>query len=227
MRKLQLGAWTAIVIGVVAAMVSGQSGATERVVTAPVPALDAPLQPGKLATAVLAGGCFWGVEGVFEHVKGVRSVRSGYAGGKAATAQYELTSSGLTGHAEAVEITYDPAQVSYGTLLRVFFSVATDPTQLNRQGPDSGPQYRNAIFARSPEQARLAKAYIAQLGAAKVWPGKIVTTLETAPFYPAEAYHQDFLKRNPAHGYIVVNDLPKVAALKRLLPMVWSEKASA
>ena len=227
MRRLQLGALTATAIGVVAAMVSGQSGAAERVVTAPVPALDTPLQPGKLATAVLAGGCFWGVEGVFEHVRGVRSVRSGYAGGKAATAQYELTSSGLTGHAEAVEITYDPAQVSYGTLLRVFFSVATDPTQLNRQGPDSGPQYRNAIFPQSPDQARLAKAYIAQLTVAKVWPGKIVTTLETAPFYLAEAYHQDFLKRNPRHGYIVAHDLPKVAALKRLLPMVWSEKAVA
>ncbi len=229
MRNLQIAAIGAIAFGMTMTLMpgGGSAGAAERVVTAPVPALDAPLKPGKLATAVLAGGCFWGVEGVFEHVKGVRSVRSGYAGGKAATAHYEIVGSGLTGHAEAVEISYDPAQVSYGTLLRVFFSVATDPTQLNRQDPDSGTQYRNAVFPQSPEQARLAAAYISQLTTAKVWPGKIVTTIEPGkPFFPAEGYHQNFLKLNPDYGYIVVNDLPKVAALKRLLPALWSDKAA-
>lgn len=197
----------------------------ERMVSAPAAAVDAPLRAGPLQTAVFAGGCFWGVEGVFERVKGVTSVRSGYAGGGGATARYEVVGTGLTGHAESVEIKYDPARVSYGILLRILFSVAHDPTQLNRQGPDSGSQYRSAIFAHTPEQARLAKAYINQLAAAKVWPGKIATTLEPGKaFYPAENYHQNFLRLNPDYPYIVVNDLPKVAALKQRFPQYWSDK---
>jgi peptide-methionine (S)-S-oxide reductase len=203
------------------------STASERMVSAPAPTADAPLKAGPLQTAVFAGGCFWGVEGVFERVKGVQSVRSGYAGGGKATAAYEVVGSGLTGHAEAVEIKYDPAKVSYGTLLRIFFSVAHDPTQLNRQGPDSGSQYRSAIFPQTPEQARLARAYVSQLTAAKTWPGKIVTTLEPGkPFYPAENYHQNYLRLNPSQPYIVINDLPKVAGLKQRFPQVWSDKAA-
>ena len=172
------------------------------------------------AVAVLAGGCFWGLEGVFEHVAGVKDVVSGYAGGAAATAHYEIVGSGLTGHAESVRITYDPSKVTFGQLLRVYFSVATDPTQLNRQGPDSGTQYRSTIFAQTPEQARIAKAYVAQLK--PVYDRPVVTTIETGKaFYPAEAYHQNFLRLNPDYGYIVVNDAPKVAALKKLFPGVY------
>lgn len=200
--------------------------AADRVVTAPVAAVDAPMVAGKLQTAVFAGGCFWGLEGVFEHVKGVTAVRSGYAGGSGKTAMYEIVGTGMTGHAESVEVKYDPSKTSYGTLLRVFFSVASDPTQLNRQGPDSGTQYRSTIFPQNAGQAQLAKTYIAQLNAAKTWPGLIVTTIEPGKvFYPAEGYHQNFLDRNPDYPYIVINDLPKVAALKRLLPAVWNEKS--
>ncbi len=204
------------------------SFAAERVVTAPAAVADAPLKAGKTQAAVFAGGCFWGVEGVFEHVKGVQAVRSGYTGGSAKTAMYEVVGSGLTGHAESVEVKFDPAKVSYGTLLRIFFSVAHDPTELNRQGPDSGTQYRSAIFPQNAEQAQLAKAYIAQLNAAKTWPGPIVTTIEPGKtFYPAEDYHQNFLDQNQNYPYIVINDLPKVAALKRLFPAMWSEKSAA
>ena len=229
MRKSYLTvAFVAVAAAYGTSLIATGSRAAEGVVTAPAPAVDAPLKAGPVRTAVLAGGCFWGLEGVFEHVKGVKSVRSGYAGGKAVTAQYEIVSSGLTGHAEAVEIRYDPSQVSYGTLLRVLFSVATDPTQFNRQGPDEGSQYRNAVFPASPEQAKIASAYIAQLKAAKLWQRPIVTTIEpNKAFYPAEGYHQDFLKHNPDYPYIVVNDAPKVAALRRLLPQLWSEKAAA
>jgi len=199
--------------------------AAERMVTAPQPTADTPLQAGPLQTAVFAAGCFWGVEGVFERIKGVQSVRSGYAGGARATAVYEVVGSGLTGHAEAVEIKYDPAKVSYGTLLRVLFSVAHDPTQLNRQGPDTGSQYRSAIFPQTQEQAQLAKAYVAQLSAAKTWPGKIVTTLETGkPFYLAEGYHQNYLRANPTQPYIAYNDIPKVEGLKARFPQLWSDK---
>jgi peptide-methionine (S)-S-oxide reductase len=202
--------------------------AAERMVTAPAPAADAPLKAGPLQTAVFAGGCFWGVEGVFERIKGVTSVRSGYAGGTKATALYEIVGTGITGHAEAVEIRYDPARVSYGTLLRVLFSVAHDPTQLNRQGPDSGSQYRSAIFPQNAEQAALARAYTAQLATAKTWPGKIVTTQEPGkPFYPAETYHQNYLRANPSQPYIVYNDLPKVAGLKERFPALWSDKPAA
>lgn len=205
----------------------GGADAAEHTVTAPVPASDAPRRVGPGQTAVFAGGCFWGVEGVFERVKGVASVRSGYAGGDARTAVYEIVGSGLTGHAEAVEIRYDPAQVSYGTLLRIFFSVAHDPTQLNRQGPDTGSQYRSAIFPQSPQQASLARAYIAQLTAARTWPAKIVTTIEPGkPFFAAEGYHQNFLRNNPTYPYIVINDLPKVAALKARFPQLFSARAA-
>jgi peptide-methionine (S)-S-oxide reductase len=202
--------------------------AAEKMVTAPAPTADAPLKAGPLQTAVFAGGCFWGVEGVFERVKGVQSVRSGYAGGPKAAAIYEIVGSGLTGHAESVEIKYDPAKVSYGTLLRVLFSVAHDPTQLNRQGPDTGSQYRSAIFPQTPEQAQLAKAYVAQMTSAQTWPGKIVTTLEPGKaFYAAEDYHQNYLRANPAQPYIAYNDIPKVEALKARFPQLWSDKPAA
>jgi peptide-methionine (S)-S-oxide reductase len=201
--------------------------AAERMLLAPAPAQDEARSPS-LQTAVFAAGCFWGVEGVFERIKGVKSVRSGYAGGSKATAKYTLIGSGLTGHAEAVEIRYNPAEVSYGTLLRVLFSVVHDPTQLNRQGPDVGPQYRSAIFPQSPEQDMLARAYVAQLEKANTWGGKIVTTFEKdKPFYPAEDYHQDYLRAHPTQPYIVYNDIPKVEALKKLFPKLWSERPSA
>lgn len=214
----------------VAAALLGTAGcslAAERMVAAPAPSADVALKPGPLQTAVFAGGCFWGVEGVFERIKGVQSVRSGYAGGPRQTASYDAVGTGRTGHAEAVEIRYDPAKVSYGTLLRVLFSVAHDPTQLNRQGPDRGSQYRSAIFPQNPDQARLAKAYIGQLTAAKTWPAGIVTTIETGkPFYGAESYHQDYLRANPNQPYIVINDIPKVEGLKRIFPQLWSDKAA-
>jgi len=206
------------VAGVATFAVMQPSNAAEAVRLVPAAAVDTPraTKPAT-ATAILAGGCFWGLEGVYERVAGVKDVVSGYAGGRAATANYQLIGTGLTGHAEAVRITYDPSKVTYGQLLRIFFSVAHDPTQLNRQGPDSGTQYRSAIFAQTPEQSRVAKAYVAQLKSS--FPAPIVTTIDTGkPFYAAEAYHQDFMRRNPTHGYIVVNDAPKVAALKALFP---------
>src|SRR6478735_1279249 len=187
----------------------------------PDPQVDAvrAAQPAT-AKAVFAGGCFWGVEAVFEHVRGVRDVRSGYAGGRAASAHYEQVGEGDTGHAEAVEVTYDPSKVSYGQLLKVFFAVAHDPTQVNRQGPDVGPQYRSAIFTANDEQARVAKAYIAQMSAAKTF-GRAPIATQVAPlraFYPAESYHQDFARLNPNHPYIVVHDAPKVARLHDRFP---------
>ncbi len=170
-------------------------------------------------TATFAGGCFWGVQAVFQHVKGVTRAVSGYAGGAASTAHYEIVGTGQTGHAETVEVTFDPREVSYARLLQVYFSVAHDPTQLNRQGPDVGTQYRSAIFPRDDEQARIARDYIAQLNQARVFRGAIVTKIEPGKtFYPAEAYHQDFLTRNPRHPYIVVNDLPKLDGLKQIFP---------
>ncbi len=186
----------------------------------PAPAVDVPASPG-LQTAVLAGGCFWGVEAVFEHVKGVRNVVSGYAGGSASDATYAKVSSERTGHAEAVRITYDPSQVSYGTLLRIYFSVAHDPTQLNRQGPDTGPSYRSAIFPQTVAQVRVANAYIKQLSAARAFGKPIVTRLESGKFYDAERSHQDFMKRNPMHPYILAHDVPKVNALKRTMPNLY------
>lgn len=186
----------------------------------PAPRIDAPKASG-LQTAVLAGGCFWGMEGVFEHVRGVKSVTSGYAGGGAADANYQAVSTERTGHAEAIRIVFDPREVSYGTLLRIYFAVAHDPTQLNRQGPDTGPSYRSAVFPIGAEQARIARAYIAQLDGAKVYPRPIVTRIESGRFYPAEAYHQDFMRRNPNHPYIRAHDVPKVAALKARFPALW------
>ena len=169
-------------------------------------------------TAVLAGGCFWGMEGVFEHVKGVTDVTSGYAGGSAKDANYDHVSSERTGHAEAVRIRFDPRQISYAQLLRVYFTVAHDPTQLNRQGPDTGPSYRSAIFPQTPAQRQLAVRFITQLRAAK---RPVVTRIENGPFYPAEGYHQDFMRKHPLHPYVVVNDRPKLAKLKRSYPQLW------
>lgn len=185
----------------------------------PPPVVDAP--PGQETSSVvaLAGGCFWGVQGVFQHVKGVTSAVSGYAGGDRKTAEYEMVSTGRTGHAESVQVTFDPRQISYGQLLRIFFSVAHDPTELNRQGPDSGTQYRSAIFPSNAQQADVAKAYIAQLDQAHAFKKAIVTKIEPdRAFYPAEAYHQDYLTRNPTNPYIAINDMPKIDDLKRVFP---------
>jgi len=209
------------VIGALAAC--NFAGARSKPIALPDPKLDAPKAAAKAdAVAVFAGGCFWGVEAVFEHVKGVRDAVSGYAGGKSGSAQYETVSSGGTGHAESVKVTYDPAKVSYGELLKVYFSVAHDPTQLNRQSPDVGPQYRSEIFTTSAEQARIAKAYIAQLTAAKVFAAPIVTRVEPLPaFYPAEAHHQDYLRLHPDEPYIVFNDAPKLVHLKQMFPALY------
>lgn len=200
--------------------------AAERTVLAPAPKADAPVQ-GTRATAVLAGGCFWGMEAVFSHLKGVTSVVSGYAGGTRETADYETVSSEKTRHAEAVRITYDPQRISYGTLLRVYFSIAHNPTELNYQGPDHGPSYRSAIFPQTPDQARVARDYIAQLDAAKTWGAPIVTRIETGGFFPAEAYHQDFAARHPDHGYIRTFDAPKLTALAKTFPTLWTPKPAA
>ena len=187
-------------------------------IPAPVPALDETNAPAT-ETAVFAGGCFWGVQGVFQHVKGVQSAVSGYSGGTEKTAMYELVGSGLTGHAESVKVTFDPKKVSYGTLLQIFFSVVHDPTQLNRQGPDSGTQYRSAVFYADASQKETAEKYVAQLDAAKSFPKKIVTqVVPLVAFYPAEAYHQDYLTLHPTSGYIVYNDLPKIENLKAIFP---------
>lgn len=189
----------------------------EKAVPIPAPAKDVPAGGG-LQTAVLAGGCFWGMEGVFEHVRGVKSVTAGYAGGTAATATYPQVSSETTGHAEAVRISYDPRQVSYGKLLQVYFSVAHDPTQLNRQTPDVGPSYRSAIFPQSAQQRMVAQAYIAQLGKTRAFDGPIVTRIESGSFYPAEAYHQHFFDKHPDHPYIAHWDKPKLAAFRAAFP---------
>jgi peptide-methionine (S)-S-oxide reductase len=206
------------------ALLPSAQAAEEAVVIAP-PALDNPKAAGDLRTAVLAGGCFWGLHGVYQHMKGVRKVVSGYSGGSKANAHYELVGTGTTGHAESVEITYDPGEVSYGELLQVFFSVAHDPTQLNRQGPDRGTQYRSAIFYGDDTEKQIAEAYIKQLDAAHSFPDAIVTKVNPLnKFYPAEEYHQDFLLRNPRYPYIVYNDLPKVANLKRVFPQMYNEE---
>jgi len=209
----------AAVAALAVALGSGAVRATEGVAL-PAPLKDVP--PSKALatdTAVFAGGCFWGVEAVFRHVRGVKSAVSGYAGGEAATAQYEIVSSGRTGHAESVQVVYDPTQVSYGELLRIFFSVAHDPTELNRQGPDVGTQYRSAIFTRSDAQMQVAKAYIAQLDAAHAFKAPIVTVVAPLPaFYRAEDYHQNYLALHPDQPYIVYNDLPKLDQLKARFP---------
>ncbi len=200
------------------------ASAGEEAVAIPPPVVDEPASTGT-ETAVFAGGCFWGVQGVFQHVKGVESAVSGYAGGDADTASYEAVGSGSTGHAESVRITYEPAKVSYGQLLQVYFSVAHNPTQLNYQGPDRGRQYRSTIFVQNDAQKKIAEAYIAQLDKAKLFDTMIVTTLEPGKtFYRAEDYHQDFLTLNPTYPYIVYNDLPKIENLKRLFPTLYREK---
>ncbi len=182
-------------------------------------------ESGDRAVALLAGGCFWGVQGVFQRVKGVKNAISGYSGGSAETATYDLTTRGNTGHAEVVEVTYDPREVSFGTLLHVYFSVAHNPTQLNYQGPDRGTQYRSAIFARNTQQADVARAYMAQLDDTGLFEGPIVTTIEPfEAFYPAEQYHQDFLTLNPDWPYIVVHDLPKIAALEQIFPNLFRDE---
>ena len=203
-------------LALVATLAVGRAGA-ERAMPVPVARADVPAMPG-LQTAVLAGGCFWGMEAVFENVRGVKSVVSGYAGGTRATANYAAVSAETTRHAEAIRITYDPRRVSYATLLRVYFSVAHDPTQLNRQGPDTGPSYRSAIFPQNADQARVARAYVAQLNTARAFPRPLVTRLEGGAFFPAEAHHQDFFRRNPSHPYIVRWDKPKLAAFRAAYP---------
>jgi len=219
--------------GALAALILAAAGAAfwqspaisaEDAVVIPPPAVDEKATSGT-QKAIFAGGCFWGVQGVFQHVKGVTKAVSGYAGGEKDTAVYETVGSGRTGHAESVEITYEPSKVTYGQLLQVYFSVAHNPTQLNYQGPDSGTQYRSTIFAENEAQKKIAQSYIAQLDQAKVFAEPIVTTLETGKtFYPAENYHQDFLTLNPTYPYIVYNDLPKVANLKKLFPAIYSDK---
>jgi len=187
---------------------------------APAPA-PAAAPPPKTATAVLAGGCFWGMEWVYEHVKGVTNVVSGYAGGSAGDANYDKVSSETTHHAEAVKITYDPSQISYGKLLEIYFTVAHDPTEVNRQGPDEGTSYRSAIFPQTPEQQKFATAYIARLNAAHVWRKPIATRIEHGGFYPAEAYHQHFAEEHPYYPYILINDRPKISALKQKFPALY------
>ncbi|ESY20913.1 MULTISPECIES: peptide-methionine (S)-S-oxide reductase MsrA [unclassified Mesorhizobium] len=213
-----------IVAAAAAAFWQSPARSAEDAVVIPPPAVDEKAASGS-EKAIFAGGCFWGVQGVFQHVKGVTKAVSGYTGGAKDDAVYETVGSGRTGHAESVEITYDPSKVTYGQLLQVYFSVAHNPTQLNFQGPDSGTQYRSTIFAENGEQQKIAQSYIAQLDQAKVFSKPIVTTLETGKtFYPAEEYHQDFLTLNPTYPYIVYNDLPKVANLKSLFPGLYSEK---
>jgi peptide-methionine (S)-S-oxide reductase len=192
----------------------------------PDPSVDAPLAKASgQATAVISGGCFWGIQAVFQHVKGVKTAISGYSGGAAYTANYEIVSTGTTGHAESVKITYDPAQISYGQLLKIFFSVGHDPTQLNRQGPDEGTQYRSVIFYDGDEQKRIADAYVSQLQQAKAFPRPIVTqVVQLKAFYQAEDYHQDYATRHPNDPYIVINDAPKVAHLKQQLPSLYVGK---
>lgn len=190
----------------------------------PAPAVDLPAT-GATQTAVFSGGCFWGVQGVFQHVKGVQAVVSGYAGGDRSTAHYEMVSSGSTGHAESVQITFDPAEISYGQILQIAFSVVHDPTELNRQGPDSGSQYRSAIFYADPTQRHIAESYIAQLDKARAFGRPIVTRVDPLKeFYPAEDYHQDYLVRHPSQPYIAYNDLPKVESFKETFPELYRER---
>jgi len=208
----------------ISAVAIAPSLAAEDAVVIPAPAMDAKAADG-VQTVVVAGGCFWGVQGVFQHTAGVVNAVSGYAGGSKATASYETVSTGTTGHAESVEIKYDPKKISYGKILQIFFSVAHDPTQLNRQGPDSGTQYRSAIFTTSDEQQKVTDAYIAQLNAAKVYRKPIVTKVGPLQgFFPAEAYHQDYLTLHPSQPYIAYNDIPKVENLKKLFADNYQDK---
>lgn len=216
--------FAALVLVVLMALLAASSPAKNGLF--PSPAVDSPKasQSGK-QTMVVAGGCFWGIQAVFQHVKGVANATSGYSGGQANTAEYELVSSGQTGHAESVKVTYDPSQITYGELLKIFFSVAHDPTELNRQGPDEGTQYRSVIFYNGDEQKRIAEAYIAQLDAARVFSNKIVTqVLPLKGFYTAEAYHQDYASNHPTDGYIMFNDAPKVSHLRKAFPELYTGK---
>jgi peptide-methionine (S)-S-oxide reductase len=213
-----------ITAGIALLAAAGPTRAAEDAVVIPPPAADLPAADGP-QTAVFAGGCFWGVQGVFQHTKGVLNAVSGYDGGAKETANYPASGTGTTGHAESVQVTFDPHTVTYGKLLQIYFSVAHDPTQLNRQGPDSGTQYRSTIFAQNANQKEVAEHYIAQLNAAKVFKRPIVTTIETGkPFYPAEDYHQDYLTLHPSQPYIAYNDLPKIEALKKLFAENYRDK---
>jgi len=213
-------------LGLMAALLAGSACAQESATNIPPPAIDQAVAPGKLQTAVVAGGCFWGVQGVYQHLKGVKNVLSGYSGGDRSTADYESVSDGDSDHAESVQIVFDPAQVTYGQILQVFFAVAHDPTQLNRQGPDTGLQYRSAIFYADAEQKKIAESYIAQLDKAGVFSRPIVTRVDPLKaFYAAEGYHQDYLLNHPGNPYIVVNDLPKVRNFQRVLPKLYNSRA--
>ena len=226
MARLRLLPAAVALLSATLACVAGTASAAGSGRLVPPPAVDEQAGARSSEVAVVAGGCFWGVQGVYQHVKGVTSAVSGYAGGDERTAEYEMVGTGRTGHAESVRIVFDPRVISYGRVLQIFFSVAHDPTELNRQGPDDGPQYRSTIFPTSPEQARVAKAYIQQLNDARVFAAPVVTTVEEGrDFYRAEPYHQDFLERHPTYPYIVVNDLPKVADLKRLFAELYRAKA--
>ena len=214
--------WPALLLVAAGAWLATSRSSAEEAHAIPPPAVDEPTSQQGSEVVVLAGGCFWGVQGIFQHVKGVTSAVSGYAGGDKDTAQYETVSTGTTGHAESVRVTFDPRRISYGRILQIYFSVAHDPTELNYQGPDTGTQYRSAIFPTSPAQAEIARAYIAQLDQAHVFGEAIVTRIESGKsFYPAEGYHQDFLTLNPSNPYIVFNDLPKIESLKRLYPELY------
>jgi len=225
MRLVKLQMVARIAIGLaLSALMQSHALADTPVIIAP-PTVDNPKNAGPLQTAIFGGGCFWGVQGVFQHVRGVKNAVSGYAGGSKLTAHYEIVGTGVTDHAESVQVTFDPAAVSYGELLQIFFSVIHDPTQLNRQGPDAGPQYRSAIFYTDESQQRIATAYIIQLENARAFPRSIVTRVDALQkFYAAEDYHQDFLIRNPTHGYIVYNDLPKVRNFQQLFPTLYSAR---
>jgi peptide-methionine (S)-S-oxide reductase len=223
-RRLGWPLAAALLLPLLLAFWPGPANGQEKAVEIPPPSVDAANEPAS-AVAVLAGGCFWGVQGVFQHVAGVTQAVSGYSGGSAETATYEQTGSGQTGHAETVEITYDPSVVSFGELLHIYFSVAHNPTQLNFQGPDHGTQYRSTIFPVNEEQEAVARAYIAQLDETGLFGAPIVTTIEPfEAFYPAEQYHQDFLTLNPDYPYIVYHDLPKIAALKQLFPDAYKDE---
>ena len=226
-RKSQTVSWLGLVALTAALLLGGglaiSKQAAEEAKTIPAPALDEQAKPeSREEVAVFAGGCFWGVQGVFQHVKGVTNAVSGYAGGGKETARYDMVGLGDTGHAESVRITYDPKEISYGKLLQIYFSVAHNPTELNRQGPDIGTQYRSAVFPMNDEQAKIAKTYIGELNRARAFDAAIVTKVEPdQSFYPAEDYHQDFMVRNPAYPYIVIHDRPKLESLKRLFPALY------
>ena len=224
-REIFFGSAILLILAMMIITMNACTAANATATTIPNPTLDAPLATARgEQTAILAGGCFWGVEAVFEHVKGVTRVESGYSGGSAPTAQYGTVSSGATGHAESVRIAYDPSQITYSQLLKVFFAVAHDPTQLNRQGPDTGTQYRSVIFYSNEEQKRIAQAYIEQLNQAKVFGRKIVTqVVPFQSFYEAEGYHQDYLVHHPTDPYIVYNDLPKLENLRKQLPELYKK----